>query len=279
MLLASFSLLAACQQRPPAESATLPATVQTPGAIYATDSARALTPEQLVAELSRHQRVIVGEEHTNGDHHLIEQWLVEKLSAARPQGSVLMEMITPDQQPAVTEVQQALQSGTPLRAGAVAHRINWQTGWPWLQYRGVVMSAITRPAPLLAANLNRAEVSQFWQQPRLPDGKRSGTAEVRNTISTLITVMHGGEIEPEQLTPMLAIQQQRDRRMAQSLLTATPPALLFAGGIHAAKNLGVPLHVGDLDPAADVVVLMLVRGGERVSPAVADYVWTTPEQQ
>ncbi len=42
---------------------------------------------------------------------------------------------------------------------------------------------------------------------------------------------------------MLAIQQQRDRRMAERLLAAPTPALLIAGGYHAAKSV-VPLHVG-----------------------------------
>ena len=55
-----------------------------------------LTPQQLLAKLSTQPRVIVGEKHDNLQHHQIEQWLVEQLPRQRTQGSVLMEMITPN---------------------------------------------------------------------------------------------------------------------------------------------------------------------------------------
>jgi len=75
---------------------------------------------------------------------------------------------------------------------------------------------------------------------------------------------------------MLAVQQQRDRRMAERLLAAPQPVLLLAGTYHVRRDLGVPLHLTDLGRAAGSVVLLLAEVGERVDAQAADYVWYTP---
>ena len=77
---------------------------------------------------------------------------------------------------------------------------------------------------------------------------------------------------------MLAVQQQRDRRMAERLLTAPTPALLLAGAFHVRKDLGVPLHLKDLGAAQGNVVLVLAEAGKTVSAENADYVWYTAAQ-
>ncbi len=51
---------------------------------------------------------------------------------------------------------------------------------------------------------------------------------------------------------------------------------MIAGGYHAAKSVGVPLHVRDLQPAAVPTVLMLAEPGVQVDANTADYLWITP---
>ncbi|MDT4885924.1 hypothetical protein FQZ97_1222190 [compost metagenome] len=74
---------------------------------------------------------------------------------------------------------------------------------------------------------------------------------------------------------MLAVQQQRDRRMAERLLAAPAPALLFAGAFHVRRDLGVPLHLADLGQAEGDAVLILSEVGKPVEQGTADYVWHT----
>ncbi|WP_297844175.1 ChaN family lipoprotein [Pseudomonas sp.] len=66
-----------------------------------------------------------------------------------------------------------------------------------------------------------------------------------------------------------------NRRMAQQLLAAPAPALLFAGAHHVRKDVGVPLHLLDLDAQDTTVVLMLAEVGTHVTSVTADYVWYT----
>lgn len=279
LLIPVLALLAACQSHtsiPP-----LPAW-QSPegrddadlGVIRDLRSGERLTPQQLLDRLAAAPRVLVGEQHDNPDHHALELWLARALANRRPSGSVLMEMINPNQQPRVVAAQAAAAGGeTPTDLlGALA----WQPGWDWSLYGPLVTWLVKQPTPLLSANLDRGEIMRIYaEQPQLK-GVRSSTDVVRNSLLDDIRESHCGLLPENQLPAMLAVQQQRDRRMAESLKAAPEPALMIAGGFHARRDLGVPLHLEDLGAGQGTQVLMLAEVGRTVAPAQADYVWYTP---
>ena len=64
--------------------------------------------------------------------------------------------------------------------------------------------------------------------------------------------------------------------MAERLLAAPTPSLMFAGAYHARKDVGVPIHVLDLGQVQAPTVLMLAEQGAEVTAAMADCVWYTP---
>lgn len=272
ILLAALAL-GACSQAPVSSPKN---SLDNLGKITDLRSGESLSPEQLLTRLAAQPRVIVGEKHDNPYHHQIELWLVENLPQQRPQGSVLMEMINPSQQAKVSQVKQWLQSNPSVRDERVAELIDWQPGWKWPLYGDLTMAAMRAPYPLWSANLDRDEIMAFYQQPVFPQGQLSVRPAVQKALEETIRTSHGGKIEPQQLHAMLAIQQQRDRRMAERLLAAPTPTLLIAGGYHASKSVGVPLHVQDLQPTAVPTVLMLVEPGVQVDKQVADYLWVTP---
>lgn len=272
ILLAALAL-GACSQVPVSSPKN---SLDNLGKITDLRSGESLSPEQLLTRLAAQPRVIVGEKHDNPYHHQIELWLVENLPQQRPQGSVLMEMINPSQQAKVSQVKQWLQGNPRVRDSRVAELIDWQPGWKWPLYGDLTMAAMHAPYPLWSANLDRDEIMAFYQQPSFPQGQLSVRPAVQKALEETIRTSHGGKIEPQQLHAMLAIQQQRDRRMAERLLAAPTPALLIAGGYHASKSVGVPLHVQDLQPTAVPTVLMLAEPGVQVDKQVADYLWVTP---
>ena len=81
-----------------------------------------------------------------------------------------MEMINPNQQAQVDKVKRWLQSDPTVRDGRVAELIAWQPGWKWELYGGVTMAAMRAPYPLWSANLDRSEITAFYQQPQFPAG-------------------------------------------------------------------------------------------------------------
>lgn len=257
-------LLSACQHVP-----VVPPPVS--GEIRELRSGQTLTAQELLARLAKPSRLIVGEQHDNRDHHQLQLWLLQALGDRRPQGSLLLEMLTPDQQVRVDHVRHALPLPTDL-----PNALAWQSGWDWNLYGPIVGFALIQPYPLLAANLDTLEVRTAYTKPPTLSGSRSNAPMVKETLLAQISDSHCGLLPTSQMPAMLAVQQQRDRRMAGRLLAAPAPSLLFAGAYHARKDVGVPIHVQDLGEHEAPTVLMLAGQGAEVTPAMADYVWYTP---
>lgn len=280
LLFCCLVLVAACQSRevlpPPAPIAPLGREHADFGRILELASGVSISPQQLVERLAQAEWVLVGEQHDNPDHHALQLWLSRELAKRRPQGSVLLEMLTPDQQDKVAAAQVAARAGRlpddPFGA------LSWQPGWDWSLYGPLVLHQLRQPYPLLAANLDRAEIGQIYRQRPALLGKRSAAAEVQARLLEDIRESHCQLLPDSQLPAMLAVQQQRDRRMAEALLAAPQPAMLLAGAFHVRKDLGVPLHLADLGAGAGPAVLILTEVGKPVSAAQADYVWFTAAQ-
>ncbi|MGL5601026.1 MAG: ChaN family lipoprotein [Silvania sp.] len=277
LVLGSILLIAGCHSPPSVTESKTQLAIDC-DCIQDVASRRSITPADLMAKLASAPVVIVGEEHTNQRHHQIEQWLLQNLNKTRQQGSVLLEMINSDQQAAVDRVKVQSLAGTRVSATRAAEAMRWNSGWPWALYRDVVMTALEGPGPLLAANISREQVSALYKNPVFPPGAASSREQVREALSAIIYLMHDGQLTGEQVHAMLSIQQQRDRFMAEQLRRAPRPALLIAGGYHAAKDIGVPLHLADLNVEPPVVV-MLTTEGTKVSAKQADYIWSVPAQK
>lgn len=278
LLLCSLLLLSACQQPVKLQQATLSDAFVQKSRIVVMKNNRQITPAELADRLRQAPLLIVGEEHTRAEHHIIEQWLLERLTQLRPQGSVLLEMFSTGQQPLINEVKRAMAGGGYLREPRIRELLDWHDGWPWPLYRGLVLTALKGGYPLLAANLDPAQVSMIFRSGQLPAGEKSASNTVRDFLASSIAAVHGGGMSAGQLSGMLAVQQNRDRLMAQQLLQAPRPALLIAGGFHAAKDTGVPLHMQDLRGGTPAV-LILAAEGDTLTAAQADYVWYTPAHE
>lgn len=240
------------------------------GQIRELSTGRLLTPEQLVRRLAAAPRVLVGEQHDNPDHHALQLWLLRALEQQRPQGSLLLEMLEPAQQARVDALKQ--QPTLPVDLVSALH---WQSGWDWALYGPIVRHALGQPYPLLAANLDRAEVRDIYRQVPKLEGQHATTAAVTQALLDQVREGHCGLLPESQMPAMLAVQQQRDRRIAQRLMQAPTPALLLAGAYHVRNDLGVPLHLLDLGVEQGTNVLMLAQVGEKVDAGMADYVWFT----
>lgn len=278
LLLSSLLLLAACQSQP--ALAPLPEW-QSPqgrehaelGQIIDLRSGAHLTPEQLVTRLATAPRVLVGEQHDNPDHHALELWLLRALEQRREQGSLLLEMLASGQQHLADEVAQQMREGRQI--SDLPKALEWSNGWPWALYGPIVQHGLAQDYPLRAANLDRAEIMAIYRQQPLLQGKASTAAAVQEPLLAQIRESHCDKLPISQLPAMLAVQQQRDRRIAEQLLKAPLPTMLLAGAYHVRRDLGVPLHLRDLGAPSSAQVLILSEVGKPVTAEQADYAWYT----
>lgn len=277
LLLVTAVLLAACQTVPPVPPWQGPEGLEHPdlGQIIDLRHGTRISTQQLIHELAGADRVLLGERHDNPDHHALERWLLEALAQRREQGSLLLEMLNPDQQEKMAGVQASVGRGEwPADLPAA---LEWQQGWDWRLYAPLVEYALTQPYPLLSANLDRAEIRDIYR--RVPAMTGAASAEdVRRELLAQIRISHCNLLPEAQLPAMLAVQQQRDRRMAERLDAAPKPAILMAGAFHVRRDLGVPLHLADQGDSRNTRVLMLAEVGEVLQAAQADFVWLTPAQ-
>lgn len=236
-------------------------------------SGQTLTAPELVERLSGAGQVLVGEQHDNPDHHALELWLLRALASQREQGGILLEMLTSSQQQAVDLAQTASRAGQPI--ADLPKALDWQDGWDWSMYGPIVRYALQQPAPLQAANLNRDEMMQIYRKQPPLSGSASTAASVRAPLLAQIRESHCDLLPESQLPAMLAVQQQRDRRMAEGLQHAGKPAVLLAGAFHVRRDLGVPVHLRDLGDTTTNAVLILSEVDKPVSAEQADYVWYT----
>ncbi|WP_047684253.1 MULTISPECIES: ChaN family lipoprotein [Xenorhabdus] len=256
---------------------SLPSELTQSGVLLDMDAGKSITSDELLEQLATYPRIIVGEKHDNPYHHQIELWLVQQLEQKRPHGSVLLEMINPDQQEKVNKVKSWLQGNPIVRDERIKNLLAWQQGWPWVLYGKLVVELMKAPYPLLAANLDRSEVDQAYKNYRAGDRTSLVSGDVKKRIDDTIKNSHGGNIDELSLSAMSKIQQLRDQRMAEQLMKAPSPALLFAGGYHAVKTMGVPQHVKKIAPNERVVVLVIAEQGVSLNNEYADFVWFTPK--
>ncbi|WP_353389523.1 ChaN family lipoprotein [Halopseudomonas sabulinigri] len=241
------------------------------GEVWSTRGQRWIDADQLVAELAGSDRVVVGEKHDNPDHHHLQLWLLQQLQARRPQAALLMEMLQPGQQAAVT----ALQHRELPASAALPAQLDWQDGWDWSLYGPLVRWGLQVPQQLLAANLSAEQMMHRYRRP--PPISSRYSAAARAQLEQTLLDSHCGMLDAQRVPAMLAIQQGRDEQMARALAEAPAPALLLAGGYHARRDLGVPLHWQSQWGTAPAVVLLWEAGaGELPGYAQADYVWLTP---
>lgn len=269
-------LLAGCQSTPPLTPWQSPEGRDHAdlGRIIDLRTGETLSAQRLVTALADADQVLVGERHDNPDHHSLQRWLLEALAQRRAQGSLLMEMIDPDQQASVAQAQASIRRGVWPEDLPAA--LQWQRGWSWELYAPVIEYALAQPYPLLSANLDRSEIKAIYRDPPTLSG-HAAAVPVQSELLAQIRVSHCDKLPETQLPAMLAVQQQRDRRMAERLQAAPKPALLFAGAFHVRRDLGVPLHMAD-SARHGVQVLMLAEVGEDIQAEQADFVWFTPAQ-
>ncbi len=243
------------------------------GTILDLRSGERLQPAELVARLSHADRLLIGERHDNPDHHALQLWLLQALGQTRAPASLLLEMLNPDQQARVSQAQAELRRGEYVELPSA---LGWQDGWDWTLYGPLVRYALGQAYPLLAANLDREEIVELYRSGAPLQGKVSTAEAPRQTLLAQIAESHCGMLPESQLPAMLVVQQHRDRRMAERLIEAPSPAVLIAGAFHVRRDLGVPLHLDDLQARGESRVLILAEPGEAIGAQQADFVWFTP---
>ena len=207
---------------------------------------------------------LLGEVHDNpAGHRLRLAWLREM--TLRRRWAIALEQFDAPMQARLDAARSRLAdriAADPRRAArelAEAAGFSFE-GWDWSLYEPVIVLALERGLPLVAANLPVGR-NRPLGDVRPPAGW--GTAEAR-AMAEAIRDGHCGLLPERAVDGMVRIQIARDATMARSMADAHRatglPVALLAGNGHVRADIGVPLHLAGLMPGERIAALGI---GER----------------
>ena len=216
-----------------------------------------LTLDQVKHRAVQAQFVLLGEIHTNPDHHRLQAEILQHMVDKGRRPAVVIEMITRAQQP----VLDFFAANPPDNADDIANRLEWNTsGWPdFAMYKPIFEIALKNRLPLHAGNLERSTVRRLGGRvgSRLGDDERTQLGlnepvdkEMGKAFLEDIAEAHCNML-PETILPLMVdIQRARDHVMASALLNPAnrDGAILIAGAGHTRVDWGVGALVNNDDP-------------------------------
>ena len=237
----------------------------------------ALDPAQLVDRCAAASLCMVGEQHDHPDHHALQAWLIEALSARGRLAAVALEM---------ADAGTRFDGPRDASEAAVREALRWNSrGWPWALYAPPVMAAVRAGVGVSGVNLPDAAMKAAYADPRWD---ASVPAAVRERVIREVVDSHCGLLPEAQAAKMARVQFARDDSMAGhalALVRAGKTVVLLTGSVHADRALGIALHLAAhaAPSGADRpvrVFSLLLQGLAADTPANVpqgyDAVWFTP---
>ena len=194
--------------------------------------------------------VLIGEQHDNPDHHVLQARLLGELVSAGQRPAVVFEMIDVDKQPLVAQARRA----HPDDPQALARALDWEhSGWPAFPlYRPVFARALRARLPILGAGIDRSAATRIVHQgvSALPNALVRTFALDQPLAPDLLAKcrqemaeVHCGLLPPSMLDGMVLVQRARDAYLAERLhagIELAGRAVLIAGSGHVRDDRGVP---------------------------------------
>ncbi len=227
------------------------------GNIYAGPDRQQMTLDEVKQKAAAARFVLLGEIHTNPDHHRLQAEILQYMVDQGRRPAVVIEMITRAQQP----VLDYFTANPTDNTDEIAARLEWsKSGWPdFAMYRPIFEIALKHRLVLRAGNLEKSTIRRLGGRvgSRLTDLERAQLglnrplpAETAKSQLKEIAESHCNMM-PETVLPLMAdIQRARDHVMASALMDPANQdgAVLIAGAGHTRMDWGVGYLVGDDKP-------------------------------
>lgn len=261
------------------------------GSVWDVAAAAFLSAADLIAKLSAANIVLLGETHTNPDHHRLQARIVAGLGAAGGFQAVAFEMLDQSQAPALARHLDEV--GT---AEGLGRAVGWRR-WPdWRQkYQPIAGAALTAGMTIIAGNAEESVLRGAVRggpdalEPEFAARTRFNVPlepKAEEVLIAELTSAHCG-MDVSAIATLVTAQRVWDSSMADAL-AAAGKSILIAGSGHTRTDRAVPWVLGLMRPRDTVAALAFVEvaadfdvpGDYAVlfgNPGLPyDYVWFTP---
>ena len=256
-----------------------------PDTIISAKTGKAVTFDQLMADLNRHQILFVGEEHTSRAHHTIQQKIIEAVFKNTPAMRVGMEMFDRSYQEVLD-----LWSAGLLDEETFLRKVQWYANWRWdfALYRDILGFIKENRIKIVALNIPshipaRIRVGGI---DNLHDTDRQYLPKEVDTSNTAhqdyarkVFYQHHFE-SSVRFDDFYMAQCVWDEIMAESIAAnlGGNKIVVLAGNGHIQYKYGIPDRAFRRT-GASFRTLYLVSAGQEVELGIADYVWVTPKSE
>lgn len=295
LLLVLVASLVGCATPEATSEAPAPGTHPLVGRIWDVQDEAFVTSDTLMTEAAAAEFVLLGEVHSNPDHHRLQGEVITGLIDQGQRPALVFEMLERPDQPAIDRVVADPQATTEALATATNFAAS---GWDWAAYEPLFALALQQQLPLLAGNAASTEVRQVAQaglnvlapeQQQALGLTQALPATAQAALVQEIVAGHCGYLTPAQAEPLAAAQRLRDATMADVMLAGSgAPVVLIAGSGHVRNDYGVPWYLQQRQPGVRTLAVSFVEvrpDAAEVSayleetvgpPGMVDYLWFTP---
>ncbi|ASM34399.1 chain X [Campylobacter sputorum subsp. bubulus] len=200
-----------------------------------------ITYDDFINRLLKYDIILLGEEHINTYHHIMQSKIIQDLSN-NLNLDIALEMFSSSHQDILDEAKHNFEN---ISKSMLKKSLMWDDKWQYSYYKTLMQTIFYLPnTNILGANLNKNEISTIYKGAMALMGNLSTKKEVKDKIGDFIKPTH--DISDEDiLNKLIKIQQYKDRRMADILVHSKNKIVLIAGRYHVNKLSGVPLHIMD----------------------------------
>ena len=254
------------------------------GRIYDVANDSYLTEHDLAARLVGPRFVLLGEQHDNPYHHLLQARVISLLVASGVRPAVAFEMLATDHAGAIRDCQ----IEPHCTVEEFRHAVEWDdSGWPaWQLYEPIFRTVINARLPIVAADITAGTLQLLMSSDAERAAERAAwigylgleramAPAERTELADEIRESHCN-LAPEDVIPrMLRGQRARDAHLALVIeRTATDrgtPVVLLAGFGHTRTDRGVPMYFTDASAIAQTLSLAFVEVDDDKERGPRDY--------
>lgn len=211
------------------------------GKVWDTHKNSWITAAQLDNEILYYDYILLGETHSNSDHHRLQAEVINSLIASGKKPSVVMEMLSiqdwKDQPHTWNSLSELQQQSSALN-----------DGWPWELYVPILQSVVQHRLELYAGNISSSDLQQWSNKQgafKTDDVVKeyAYTKQEFKILKKNIVDSHCGYGGEEFVKSMSRAQMQRDRIMTESILEKSLPVVFIAGSGHVRNDYAVPMQL------------------------------------
>ena len=253
-----------------------------PDTIISAKTGKAVTFDQMMADLNRHQIIFVGEYHAKPADHAVQLKIIEAVFKNTPSMRVGMEMFD-------RSYQERLDwwSAGFLDEEAFLRKVQWYANWQYdfSLYRDILLFIKDHKIKIIALNIpsyiparirvggidNLLDIDKQY----LPKEIDTSNAAYREYVSEVFKQHHFKD--DVKFDDFYAAQCVWDEVMAESVAMnlASHKIVVLAGNGHIRFKYGIPDRVFRRTGVSYRTVYP-ISAGEEVDLAIADYIWVTP---